>query len=591
MEVAIQSVIGMLQERLPKNNMPEILFDSPKTNQEYNDKRQIFNTYYQFRPTAMVFCTNPEQVSAVIKCLREWHYKGDLRVRSGGHDHEGECSGTDAIVIDLSEMKNVTIDAEKNYAVIQPGIMFIDLIKAMNEKNVGLPHGTCYSVRIAGFTFGGGWGPWTRQKGMGCESLAGVTIVLGDGTIKKIIDNKLIPEYEGNPVKDLDDEDRKLLWALRGGGGMSYGVVTELIYKTFTLPDYTTKFTVAWDHTISPNIPPAVKLLQRWEQLIQYGENPDLLGTNLKVVAKHKDDEDKTPVKNSKHDTYFYGYYMGSKAQFASQQEFEDNLGKIIHTDWFPKSEYLDYTVSFEDKIKAVLSNNVTSVITGKLTAIPDQTQREWSPFSAWDRIIKWDTGNHKNDDLESKYDTSALPLHFQAIPPEIDKPAPHKITSRLATVTDDEQVAKNRREKLIESLESNLLYDEGTKQGMTTYFTLGAITGEYYKNYDYQANVYPQGSAMPYKQCYYTIQYQAWWNNNGIINPAVQPYVNRAMDWLEVCRNYDIPGTYGSFISFKDDSVPTRVYFQDSYDHLKEIKEKYVQDPENMLSSRKTII
>jgi len=590
MKATLLNIVEILKKYLPQNNMPEILFDSPLTNKEYNDKRQIFNTYYQFRPTTIVFCTNTQQVSEVIKLIRQYNYTGTLRIRSGGHDHEGECSATDSLVIDLSKMTKVDIKSDLNYATIQPGIMFIDLIKQMNAQNVGLPHGTCYSVRIAGFTFGGGWGPWTRQKGMGCESLAGVTIVLGDGSYRSIIDNKLIPEYKGQPVADLNEEDRKLLWALRGGGGMSYGIITELIYKTFTMPDYTTKFTVAWEQKFGQDIPPAVDILKRWEELIEYNENPDLLGTNLKVVAKFKDINDTTPVEKSLHDCYFYGYYMGSKENFQNQQEFEENLLKMIEENWFPEDQFSQYNVNFEDSIEAVLSNNVTNN-SGKLTAVSNDNRRKWSTFSAWDRIVKWDTEQEKHPLLESIYDTESLPPHFQAIPPEIDKPAPHKITSRFAIVTDDENLASQRRIKLIESLESNLLATEGENQGMNTYFTLGAITGAYYRDYDFNANQFPEGSSFAYKKCFYTVQYQAWWDNDGIENPKVQPYVNRAIDWLEVCRNYEIPATYGAFISFKDDSIPTRVYFQESYDRLKEIKEAYSQDPDNMLSSRKTII
>ncbi len=590
MKATLFNIIGILKEYLPKDNMPEILFDSPLTNKEYNDERQIFNTYFQFRPTAIVFCTNTEQVSEIIKCIRQYNYTGLLRIRSGGHDHEGECSATDALVIDLSKMTTVNIDADLNYATIQPGIMFIDLIKQMNARKVGLPHGTCYSVRIAGFTFGGGWGPWTRDKGMGCESLAGVTIVLGDGSYRTIIDNKLVPEYEGKTVPDLNNEDRKLLWALRGGGGMSYGIITALIYKTFTLPDFTTKFSVSFEQKFGWNFAPAVDILKRWEALIGYKENKDLLGTNLKIVGKFKSEQDTTPVEQTLHDCYFYGYYKGSKAHFNNQKDFEDNLEKIIREKWFPKHQFGTYSINFEDTIEAVLSNNVTSP-SGKLTAVPDNDRRQWSTFSAWDRVVRWDTDQDKNPLLESVYDTAALPPHFQAIPPELDKPAPHKITSRFAMVTADENIASERRKKLIESLESNLLDTEGTYQGMSTYFTLGAVTGAYYRDYDFNANQFPEGSSFAYKKCFYTVQYQAWWNNDGRENPKVQPYVNRALDWLEACRDYEIPATYGAFISFKDSSIPTRIYFQESYDQLKEIKETYCNDPDNLLSSRKTII
>ncbi len=579
-------IIEILKTNLPADNMPEILYDSPETNSEYNEKRQIFNTYFQFRPTAMVFCTNTEQVADLIRCLKKFNYKGVFRVRSGGHDHEGECTGTDALVVDLSKMVDVIIRPEESYAIIQPGIEFIDLITQMNEANVGLPHGTCYSVRIAGFTFGGGWGPWTRLKGMGCESLAGATIVLGDGSSKRIIDNRLIPKFEGQPVKDLGEDDRKLLWALRGGGGMSYGVVTELIYKTFPLPDYTTKFTISWEQ--GNDIPPAINILKRWEELIGYNENYDLLGTNLKIVAKPKDD---TPVDKSLHNCYFYGYYMGSKDRFGSQAAFEENLRRIIMVEWFLESEYGRYGIKFEDKIEEVLSYNLNDSTANMLRGMNDSNKRAWSSFSAWDRVVEWDTQQHKSPVLEGLYNTSNLPKHFEAIPPEIDLPAPHKITSKLAMVNENEEIQDARRRKLIESLESHLLYTEGADQGLSTYFTLGAITGQYYKDYNYGENEFPNGSAFPYKRCFYTVQYQAWWDSTKDKNPLVQPYVNRAMDWLEVCRNKEIPATYGAFISFKDDSIPTRVYFQESYEKLKGIKETYSQDPDNMFSSRKTII
>ncbi|HCQ15610.1 MAG TPA: FAD-binding protein, partial [Cryomorphaceae bacterium] len=65
----------------------------------------------------------------------------------------------------------------------------------------------------------------------------------------------------------------------------------------------------------------------------------------------------------------------------------------------------------------------------------------------------------------------------------------------------------------------------------------------------------------------------------------------NRALDWMEVARDYDIPNTSGAFISFKDSSIPTRTYFAQNYDKLVEIKENFVKDPFNHLRIRKSII
>ena len=65
----------------------------------------------------------------------------------------------------------------------------------------------------------------------------------------------------------------------------------------------------------------------------------------------------------------------------------------------------------------------------------------------------------------------------------------------------------------------------------------------------------------------------------------------NRALDWMEVARDYNIPNTSGAFISFKDSSIPTKTYFAQNYDELVRIKEDCVEDPYNHLRIRKSII
>jgi len=70
-----------------------------------------------------------------------------------------------------------------------------------------------------------------------------------------------------------------------------------------------------------------------------------------------------------------------------------------------------------------------------------------------------------------------------------------------------------------------------------------------------------------------------------------VYDYVNRAMDWIQECRDADFPQTDGSFISFKDSSIPTERYFPGVYERLQEIKRKYVNDSDNIFRTRKTII
>jgi len=529
----MKSIIDKLHEISHKGKAPQVLVDCGPDKKKYDDHRQVFNRKFQFRPTAIVLCECTEHVQQVVNIARDADHK--IRVRSGGHDHEGECSGTDTILIDLSKMKSVKVEKATGLARIQPGIRFLELVPKLGEKGVCIPHGTCATVGIAGFTMGGGWGPWTRRYGMCCESLVGATIVLGDGEAVE-----LTPGCK----------QEELLWALRGGGGMSYGIVTELVFQTFELPKETIKFEVNWDHSS------AFKVLKLWEGLIAPGKNPNLIGTNLKIMAIPK--PKKGNIKESVHKCTFYGYYTGTQVELKAEMKI-----------WFEKLPPTDI-ISPDD-------NN-------------DKTKQK--AFSAWDRVstVKKLQSANAPKRLFSMLDLdSPHPLRAETIPPDLDAPAPHKITSRVVA---ESGWNDKGRETLIRSIESDLLYDLGEEAQLLTYVTLGAITGNFYPKY----KEYPQGSAFPYKKRPFFIQYQAWWDQgaDGIKEGNkhnVHKYTNRAEDWIEECRKEDFPETSGSFISFKDASVPTRNYFMQSYEQLKMIKDMHSKDPENRFRSRKTII
>lgn len=494
--------------------------------QAYNAARQIFNQRFQFRPWAIVYPKTAEDVSQLVRFAAQ--EDRELKVRGGGHDHEGECSATDALALDMRHMADAKVDKERGVAVIQPGGVFANLIKVLNEAKVGIPHGTCQSVGITGFTLGGGWGPWTRKQGMCCESLVEATIVLGDGTIKKLTENC---------------EDKELLWALRGGGGFSYGIVTELVIKTFPLPEVTHKFDLTW------TTQPAIKVLEGWEKAIEPDNSPNLLGTNLQIFAKP---EDAQSLDNSVHECHFFGYYAGN----------EEEINKMIEV-WFPELPP-DHIFIYPE--------------------VPDSHLQ----FTSWERVPM------KRRQLMR----GGRPL-LGDIPLEKDGPAPHKITSRLVN---PEGLGVEGRRKLINSLRSSLLFPQGSELGVLAYCTLGAISGSFYR--DYNPWEHRLGSAFPYKDRPYTIQYQVWWDTHEVDFPTnqalqdaqleregVNMYTNRAMDWIEDTRKADFPQTSGAFISFKDAGIPTKTYFMQHYDRLVQAKKEYSRDPDNRFRSRKTIV
>mgnify|MGYP000191305823 CR=1 FL=1 len=504
----------------------QVLVDCGDNPKAYNSARQVFNQRFQFRPWAIVYPKSAQDVSNLVRFATI--INKELRIRGGGHDHEGECSATDALVLDMRHMDKAEVDHQAGVARIQPGGIFMNLIKVLNANNVGIPHGTCQTVGITGYTMGGGWGPWTRKQGMCCESLAGATIVLGDGTIKELHEDT------------SNEADKELLWAIRGGGGYSYGVITELVIKTFPLPKVTHKFTASW------TTKPALEVLAAWEHAIDYNESPNLVGTNLQIFAKPADGQ---PIEKSIHDCNFFGYYAGTEAD-----------------------------------IEAYIKEYFGNVPPDHLEILPE-TEDHHLQFTSWERVSL-----RRRRALKSGAPLTAAVL--KDFPLEDDIPAPHKITSRLVN---EGGLGSDGQKNLIKSLESPLIFEKGEELGVLAYTTLGAISGSFYRDYD-PAN-HPIGSAFPYKKRPFTIQYQVWWDTDPDVSPetseyeGVNVYTNRAMDWIEETRKMDFPQTSGSFISFKDDGVPTENYFMESYDDLVRIKKKYSKDPDNRFRSRKTII
>lgn len=519
---------------------------------KFNIESQIFNRRFAFKPFVIIYCKNEEDVQnaykASIKNLLP------VRVRAGGHDHEGECTGTNTILLDVSKMDHVIFDekdkGEKEREVrVGPGNRFIKLTSDLADKDVMIAHGTCETVGISGYTLGGGWGPWTRKFGMGCERLIGAKIMNGQGDISEV-------------RVSADGKVPDLLWALRGGGGMSYGIVTEFIFKAFELPCEMHRFVVEvnpYEDTTSEVLikqMPTLEALKKWESLIKKGTNAQLTGTNLKINAIHQDENDVID-EHVHNNCAMFGYWEGD---YASVKAFIKQ----------------NFPVQFKGgyyKIEAPVG-----------ACFPDTSYGQ-NLMSSWDRESNFRT-------LKRIAKTNLL--QGTPLQPDDDKPAPHKITSRLADKDGLDHNDENGSMELLQSLSSHLVLNGNRSHGLFTYVTLGAIQGNFYNDGPNTSN---QNKAFPYGDCQYTIQYQCWWNTTEDQwsqgqNNEVYERTNRALDWIEMSRNTAISNTHGAFISFKDSSIPTETYFGDSYLKLKEIKESnLVQDDLNHLRTRKTII
>lgn len=179
---------------------------------EYETARSIFNRAFDRRPALIVRCAAPSDAARAIEFARTRNLQ--VAVRSGGHSRlgYGMCDG--GVVIDLSGMRRVKVDASKRVARVEAGAIVRDLDEATQRFGLATTSGGCPTVGIAGLTLGGGEGRLMEKYGAACDNLLSAQVVTVDG-------RQLEASQESNP---------DLFWAIRGGGG-NFGVVTGLEYQ------------------------------------------------------------------------------------------------------------------------------------------------------------------------------------------------------------------------------------------------------------------------------------------------------------------------------------------------------------------------
>ena len=117
-------------------------------------------------------------------------------------------------------MNGISVNQRAGTATIGAGAQLIDVYTGLSRRGATIPGGSCPSVGITGVTLGGGMGLAGRAYGLTSDNLVGAKIVTADGRLRTVSRNS-------NP---------DLLWALRGGGGGNFGVVTQLTFKIHKLP-------------------------------------------------------------------------------------------------------------------------------------------------------------------------------------------------------------------------------------------------------------------------------------------------------------------------------------------------------------------
>jgi len=184
----------------------------------YESARLIFNRAFDRRPALIVRCAGSADVARALEFAQNQNLP--LAVRGGGHNRAGFSVCDGGVVIDLSEMNRVEVDAGKRVVRIEAGALVRDLDSATQRFGLATTSGGCPTVGIAGLTLGGGEGLMMSKYGAACDNLLSAQLVTVDG----------------KQVETSQTSNPDLFWAIRGGGG-NFGVATALEFQLHPVTD------------------------------------------------------------------------------------------------------------------------------------------------------------------------------------------------------------------------------------------------------------------------------------------------------------------------------------------------------------------
>ncbi|XP_057796976.1 tetrahydroberberine oxidase-like [Salvia miltiorrhiza] len=197
------------------------------------------------KPAFIVTPFTESHIQAAVVCSKA--HALQLRVRCGGHDYEGlsYSSNLPFVIIDLKNLTSIDIDAQNRVAWVGGGVLLGNLSYeiAKVSPNFAFPNGLCPTVGVGGHFSGGGYGTLLRKYGLAADNVVDARIVNARG---QVLDRKSMGE--------------DLFWAIRGGGGASFGIITAWKITLVQVPDAVTVFTV--NRSLEQR---AIDLVHRWQ--------------------------------------------------------------------------------------------------------------------------------------------------------------------------------------------------------------------------------------------------------------------------------------------------------------------------------------
>jgi len=222
----------------------------------YDDARAVWNGRVDRRPRLIARCSGTADVAAAVRFGRERDL--EIAIRGGGHNVAGTAVCDDGIVIDLSAMRAVSVDAACGTAEVQGGALWGDVDHETQAHGLATTGGIIGHTGVGGLSLGGGLGWLMRKHGLSVDNLAEAEVVTAEGDI----------------VRASNHDHPDLFWALRGGGG-NFGVVSSFRFTLHPVGSAVIAGPVFWaaDET--------AEVMRFYKEFV--ADAPDELGTVIRL--------------------------------------------------------------------------------------------------------------------------------------------------------------------------------------------------------------------------------------------------------------------------------------------------------------------
>ncbi len=188
-----------------------------QSHSDYDTARQIWNGMIDRSPALIARCTSNSDVAAAIKLAQSENLP--VSVRGGGHGVAGNAICHDGLVIDLTQMREVSVDPNRREITAGGGVRWREFDEAAGAHQLATTGGQVSHTGIAGLTLGGGLGYLMGKHGTACDNLLSVELVTAGGETLTV----------------SEEVHSDLFWAIRGAGA-NFGVVTAFRYRLHPLP-------------------------------------------------------------------------------------------------------------------------------------------------------------------------------------------------------------------------------------------------------------------------------------------------------------------------------------------------------------------